>query len=69
MTHWLKKYSWLAGILAAAALLVAAAVALLPGTTEGETAMSATDSTPQAAIPLLDEAGTAITETATFAMG
>ena len=69
MNHWLKTHSRLAGILAAAALLVAVAVALLPGTTEGETAMSATQSTPQVAMPPADGLATAVTETATFAMG
>ncbi len=69
MIHWLKRHFRLAGILAAAALLVAVAAALLPDITEGESAMSTTHSTPQAAMPPSDGLATAVAETATFALG
>lgn len=66
MIVWLKRHSRLAAILAATALLVAAAAALMPDTTEGETAMSPKEPTPQVTTP---PATTGVLETATFAMG
>lgn len=65
----LKRYSRLAATLAGAALLVAVAAATLPGTTEREAMMSATDSTAQIAMPRVNGPATGVTETATFAMG